>query len=111
MRLARCAAVFVALAGSWCAPEPVTSGQEPGAGSKRPLHERIDALVESAAIGPLAAICSDADFVRRIYLDLTGIIPTADEALAFVAEKAADKRQRLIDELLASPAFTRHMTI
>src|SRR6478672_6426787 len=40
------------------------------------LHDRIDQLVESAAIGPLAPLCSDADFVRRVYLDLTGVIPT-----------------------------------
>ncbi len=75
------------------------------------LHDRIDALVEAAAVGPLAPLCSDADFVRRIYLDLTGIIPTGDQARAFVEDKNPHKRQRLIDELLASPAFVRHMTI
>jgi hypothetical protein len=102
----------LSLAGSWCAP---LGGQEPGVGSqesgKQPLHERIDELVEAAAVGPLAPACSDSDFVRRIYLDLTGVIPTAEQAHAFVADRAADKRQRLIDELLASPAFLRHATI
>src|SRR5206468_4743477 len=77
----------------------------------QPLHETVDAFIEAAAIGPLAPICSDADFVRRIYLDLTGVIPTADQARAFIPDNSADKRQRLIDELLASPAFNRHMTI
>lgn len=75
-----------------------------------PLHTRIDELIEGAAIGPLAPLCSDADFVRRIYLDLTGIIPTADEARAFIDDQSADKRQRLIDALIAGPGFTRHMT-
>lgn len=119
-----CAALGLALAGWWCAPliavEPAGSGRGPGANgqepiARQPLHERIDQLVEAAAIGPLAPLCSDADFVRRIYLDLTGVIPTAEQARAFVAEKSdgnsANKRDRLIDELLASSAFVRHMTI
>jgi Protein of unknown function (DUF1549)/Protein of unknown function (DUF1553) len=78
---------------------------------KPPLHEQIDRLVEAAAVGPLAPICSDADFVRRAYLDFTGVIPTADEARAFVADSSPAKRQRLIDDLVARAAFVRHMTI
>jgi len=83
---------------------PQTSGRAAA------LHERIDALIESAAVGPLAGLCSDADFVRRAYLDLTGVIPTAERVEAFLAERAPDKRQALIDELLASDDFLRHMT-
>jgi hypothetical protein len=90
---------------------PGARGQEPVARSTLPLHERIDAMVEAAAVGPLAPLCSDADFVRRVYLDLTGIIPTADEARMFVAAESPVKRQRLIERLLASDAFNRHMTI
>lgn len=76
-----------------------------------PLHSRIDFLLESAAIGPLAPLCTDSDFVRRIYLDLNGVIPTADQARAFVEDRSPAKRERLIDDLLVSPAFTRHLTI
>jgi hypothetical protein len=76
-----------------------------------PLHERIDQLVEASAIGPVAPTCSDADFVRRIYLDLTGVIPTPEETRAFLADQSADKRAKLIDALLASPAFNRHMAM
>src|SRR2546421_2842486 len=111
MRPSSAAAIFVALAGWLCAsvsaaPPPLVSPSPPPA-----LHDTIDSLVDSAAIGPLAPLCTDSDFVRRIYLDLTGVIPTAEQARAFVADKSEDKRQRLIDELLASPAFIRHMTI
>src|SRR5438876_460913 len=111
------AAFALALAGSLCAPlragEQGNREQEIGdrGSSRQPLHERIDQLVEAAAIGPLARICNDADFVRRAYLDFTGVIPTADQARAFLADKAGNKRERLIDELLASSAFVRHMTI
>src|SRR5688572_28139865 len=96
------AVMAVALVGLVCAPTIVT-GQS--------LHERVDALVEAGAVGPLAPQCGDADFVRRIYLDLTGVIPTAEQARTFLQDVSAGKRERLIDELLASPAFVRHMTI
>ena len=43
-----------------------------------------------------AAISSDAEFVRRIYLDLNGIIPTALQAATFLDDPSADKRQQLI---------------
>jgi hypothetical protein len=84
---------------------PATAQDQP------PLHERIDQLVEAAAVGPTAPACSDADFVRRVYLDLTGVIPTPDETRAFLSDQAPDKRAKLIDALLASPAFNRHMTL
>ena len=75
------------------------------------LAERIDALVEAAAVGPIAPVASDADFLRRISIDLTGTIPTAAEAREFLADESPDKRNRLIDRLLDSPSFARHMAL
>lgn len=75
------------------------------------LHDRIDQLVDAAAIGPLAPSCSDADFLRRISLDLTGVIPSSDRVRAFLADSSSEKRRQLIDELLAGPEFVRHMTV
>ncbi len=51
---------------------------------------------------------SDATFVRRIYLDLIGRIPTTRETSEFLESKAPDKRDRLIDKLLASEGYTQH---
>jgi hypothetical protein len=48
-------------------------------------------------------------FLKRIYLDTIGRIPTADEAAAFLDDTAPDKRSRLIDALLESPGYTMHM--
>jgi hypothetical protein len=48
---------------------------------------------------------SDTVFLRRAYLDLPGILPTADEARQFVSDPRSDKRSRLIDELLERPEF------
>ena len=58
-----------------------------------------------------AETCDDATFVRRLHLDLTGLIPTADEARQFLGSKAADKRAQLIDALLASEAFARFWSL
>src|SRR5262245_45326435 len=105
-----CSALLLFIAGSTFAPI-ARSQQAIGPQISLPLHERIDQLVEAAAVGPLAPVCNEADFVRRIHLDLTGVIPTAEETRAFLADTNANKRQQLIDELLASPAFVRHMTL
>lgn len=52
-----------------------------------------------------SSICRDAEFLRRIRLDLTGTLPTPDEVTAFLDDRSSDKRQRLIDRLLSSPAY------
>lgn len=52
---------------------------------------------------------NDATFVRRIYLDIIGRIPTAREAMAFFQSDEKDKRAKLIDQLLASEGFNQHM--
>ena len=51
---------------------------------------------------------NDQDFVRRIYLDITGKIPTYEQMATFFASKELDKREKLIEELLASPGYTAH---
>ncbi|MFO0880551.1 MAG: DUF1549 and DUF1553 domain-containing protein [Gemmataceae bacterium] len=76
-----------------------------------PLRERIDARLQEVwtqgKIVP-AQPASDSAFLRRIYLDLVGTVPTYDETRAFLDDKRADKRQRLIDQLLADPRFALH---
>jgi hypothetical protein len=57
---------------------------------------------------PHAPLANDYEFCRRAYLDLTGRIPTPEQLAGFVRGTAADKRDRLIDELLASPAWVDH---
>jgi hypothetical protein len=82
----------------------------PAAEAGKPLHERIDVLVAARAGGELCLAGSDADFVRRAYLDFAGRIPSATETRAFLAEKAGDKRAKLVDRLTDAPEYARHMT-
>ena len=53
---------------------------------------------------------SDAEFVRRAYLDTIGRIPTPDEAQTFVADTGPDKFRRLADSLLSRPEFIDYWT-
>src|SRR5581483_3038472 len=50
-----------------------------------------------------AGLSSDEEFLRRIYLDLTGRLPDPEVARAFFADKGLDKRAKLIDSLMATP--------
>lgn len=50
-------------------------------------------------------LCTDDEFLRRVTLDLTGRLPTADEAIAFLADKSPSQRVALIDRLLDSDEF------
>ena len=60
--------------------------------ASRPLHSHIDELIEAAAVGPLAPMLLRRRFPSAAYTcDLTGIIPTADEARDFLADQTADE--------------------
>ncbi|MCA9186981.1 MAG: DUF1549 domain-containing protein [Planctomycetales bacterium] len=69
----------------------------------------IDALFRKSQVGPGASRCSDEDFVRRVHLDLWGMIPTAQQVRDFLSDPSTDKRTALIDRLLAAPEFSRNM--
>ena len=57
---------------------------------------------------PASPPAEDAEFMRRVYLDITGRIPTLDQTSAFLASSETDKRARLIDELLARPEYGQY---
>lgn len=76
------------------------------------LHQRIDRLVTAGFVEfkvKPATRSSDEEFLRRIYLDLTGTIPTTVAARQFLGDSAPDKRGKLIERLLASPEHARHL--
>jgi len=60
---------------------------------------------------PAAPLSSDEEFVRRIYLDLTGRLPSAEAVQNFLRDASPDKRNRLIEELLATPAYVDKWTM
>ena len=79
-----------------------------------PLHEQIDRLIEARLARELpgqqpAAPATDAELLRRTWLDLAGMIPTPGETRAFLDDPSPYKRQALVDRLLESPAYARRM--
>lgn len=58
-----------------------------------------------------APLAGDETFLRRVYLDLIGTLPTAEEVRAFVADPAANKRSLVIDSLLARPEYVDYWTL
>ncbi len=55
--------------------------------------------------------CTDAEFVRRAYLDTIGVLPTPAEAKAFLADESKDRRARLVNRLLDRPEFADFWTL
>ena len=86
------------------APRPAPAGLAPAA---------IDAMIRAAwakeGITPAPEV-DDARFLRRAYLDITGVIPSVDAVTAFLADSAKDKRSKLVASLLASPRYADHWT-
>jgi hypothetical protein len=71
------------------------------------IDASIDKRLAQDKITP-SPLADDAEFMRRVYLDLVGHIPPADKAVAFLDSKDPQKRAKLIDELLASPEYGKH---
>jgi hypothetical protein len=57
-----------------------------------------------------ASKSTDAEFLRRVYVDVTGRIPTPEAAQAFLESSDPDKRAKLIDQLINSPAYADQLT-
>ncbi len=70
------------------------------------IDGHIDARLKKDDIAP-SPVGSDADFLRRVYLDITGVIPSYEKAKAFLDDPSTGKRERLVDDLLADSNYGR----
>lgn len=68
------------------------------------VDEHVFAKLRRLRMNP-SELCTDNEFIRRASLDLLGVLPTAEQARAFVTDKRKDKRERLIDSLLERPEY------
>ena len=81
-----------------------------GESDARTVAARVDRIIETELMRndtPIAPPADDEDFLRRVTFDLAGTTPTPSEVTRFGIDPAADKRQRVIDRLLASDEFNR----
>jgi len=82
---------------------PFPNPADAAAFAKSPRQNFIDdhVLAKLALLRlPPSAPCTDAEFVRRVYLDTCGILPKPEEVAAFLADRSPDRRAKLVDRLL-----------
>ena len=77
------------------------------------IDHRIDRFVntklDKLGITPSES-CTDAEFLRRVSIDMTGTLPTPDEVVAFLSDLSEDKRIRKINDLLERPTYAAWWT-
>ncbi|MEZ5419562.1 MAG: DUF1549 domain-containing protein [Vicinamibacterales bacterium] len=83
---------------------PVASNVRPPRAAAELIDQILFARMDTDGIAH-APLSTDDEFVRRVFLDVTGLPPSAADVRAFVADTAPDKRDRLIERLLASDEF------
>ena len=110
------AATLARYQGAYAATPMFVMGDRAGyAWKDEPANNFIDGLVykkmQQVKILP-SGLANDAQFIRRAYIDLTGLPPTADQVIAFLADKTDRnaKRDALIDQLVGSPDYIEHWT-
>lgn len=110
------AAMLARYEGTYTATTMIVMGDRSGfEWQETPTWNYIDALVyeklKQVKILP-SEVCSDADFLRRVYLDLTGLPPQPETVRAFLADARPTrvKRNEVVDRLVGSPEFVEHWT-
>jgi hypothetical protein len=74
------------------------------------VDRHVFAKLKELQLNP-APVCSDEVFLRRVHLDTIGVLPTADEARAFLDSKDPQKRSKLIDRLLERDEYAYHWAL
>ncbi len=74
------------------------------------IDKQVDQHLEKLNVHP-SGLASDATYLRRVYLDLIGTLPTASEAEAFLKDKQKDKRVQVVKGLLARPEFADYWAL
>ncbi|MFN9897036.1 MAG: DUF1549 domain-containing protein [Acidobacteriota bacterium] len=83
---------------------------ESGAGEGHFIDREIFGKLRQVGIAPYP-VSGDAVFVRRMYLDLIGVLPAPEETERFVGDRDPNKRAALIDRLLERPEYTTHWLV
>jgi hypothetical protein len=90
----------------WVIAAPSADANQPAAQTARQVDQLLaDEVFADKSEGELAPPVNDATFLRRVWLDITGDIPTPEHVTAFLLDPAPDKREGAVRELLASPQY------
>jgi hypothetical protein len=103
-------AFLLAVGGQAVGAEPATT-KDSASEEVKALAGKIDRVLAAGwaetKVEP-ATLASDAEFLRRVYLDIAGRIPSVAETRAFLADQQSDRRARLVDQLLAGSGYLNH---
>ncbi|MDB5347473.1 MAG: hypothetical protein JWP89_5850 [Schlesneria sp.] len=88
-------------------PEPASDDVYPNLPRQNFIDDLVWTKLKTLGITP-SGPCAEHTFLRRAYLDIVGRGPTASEAKIFLDDSAANKREALIDRLLAHPEYAEH---
>jgi hypothetical protein len=110
------ASVLVRYEGAYAATTIICMGDRTGfAWEQRPqfnyIDQHVDKKLQTVKIVP-SELCTDDEFVRRVYIDLTGLIPTVGQVQQFLADPrdSKTKRDELVDRLVGSREYVEHWT-
>ncbi|MEZ6033301.1 MAG: DUF1549 and DUF1553 domain-containing protein [Planctomycetaceae bacterium] len=87
----------------------LTDDRYPAVSTPTKIDELVVQKLRKVGIVP-SDLCSDAEFLRRVSLDVTGTLPTSNEVRSFLADTDPEKRRRKIDELLERPGYVAWWT-
>ncbi len=110
------ATMLVRYEGAYAASTVVIMGDRSGYEWKQqPIHNFIDELVDAKLRKmkiQASELCDDAEFIRRVTIDLTGLPPSSGDVRKFLADAKPSrvKRDELVDQLVGSEAFIEHWT-
>ena len=86
-----------------------TGDRYPSVATASKVDELVVAKLRKLGVVP-SPVCTDAEFLRRVGLDLTGTAPTPAEVEAFLSDPDPAKRAKKVDELLARPTYAAWWT-
>lgn len=91
-------------------PRPEKIASYPQVSEKNFIDQHVHAKLKKLNILP-SDVCDDAEFLRRVYLDVIGTLPTPAEARRFLKDPAPDRRAKLVDELLERPEYADYWAL
>ncbi|MCA9039704.1 MAG: DUF1549 domain-containing protein, partial [Planctomycetaceae bacterium] len=74
------------------------------------IDDLVESKLEKLNISS-SGLCSDEDYLRRVYLDVIGTLPTVEETRHFLADTSPDRRERLVSELLDRPEYATYWAL
>ena len=91
-------------------PRPQTIADYPRLPENNFIDHHVFARLRRLNLLP-SELCDDAEYLRRVYLDVIGTLPTAAEARRFLADRRPDRRARLVEELLRRPEYADYWAL